>query len=141
MTTSPFVVSSVANSSSATRYSSSVTAYAIDPVMGLKKHRHRPARRQHRVISGSVAAVYQLGTSYDAETAGFVQSRTRSSMSPMGSRAAHRRGRHRGGTVGLLKSKGRVETAKDRVRPYAAASSKVVPWPARFATTWRRQWA
>jgi len=29
--------------------------------------------------------------------------------------------------VGLLRSKGRVETAKDRVRPYAAASSKVVP--------------
>jgi hypothetical protein len=33
-----------------------------------------------------------------------------------------------GGTVGLLKSKGRVETAKDRVRPYAeSASQKVGP--------------
>jgi hypothetical protein len=35
---------------------------------------------------------------------------------------------HRGGTVGLLKSKGRVETAKDRVRPLAeSASQKVGP--------------
>jgi hypothetical protein len=37
-------------------------------------------------------------------------------------------GDHRGGTVGLLKSKGRVETAKDRVRPLAeSASQKVGP--------------
>jgi hypothetical protein len=46
----------------------------------------------------------------------------------MGQMAAHRAGGTEEGTVGLLKSKGRVETAKDRVRPLAeSASEKIGP--------------
>jgi hypothetical protein len=46
----------------------------------------------------------------------------------MGQMAAHRAGGTEEGTVGLLKSKGRVETAKDRVRPLAeSASEKIAP--------------
>jgi hypothetical protein len=46
----------------------------------------------------------------------------------MGQKAAHRAGGTEEGTVGLMRSKGRVETAKDRVRPLAeSASEKIGP--------------
>jgi hypothetical protein len=47
-------------------------------------------------------------------------------MSPMGQYSGASDGRRRGGTVGLLKSKGRVESAKDRVRPFAESASQRV---------------
>jgi hypothetical protein len=49
-------------------------------------------------------------------------------MSPMGGRAVRWAGGTEEGTVGLRKSKGRVEVAKDRVRPFAeSASEKLGP--------------
>src|SRR3954471_23011822 len=49
-------------------------------------------------------------------------------MSPMGEEAVRRGGRTEEGTVGLRKSNGRVETAKERVRPLAeSASEKLGP--------------
>ncbi len=49
-------------------------------------------------------------------------------MSPMGEKAVRRGGRTEEGTVGLRKSNGRVETAKERVRPLAeSASEKLGP--------------
>src|SRR5688572_26529215 len=45
-----------------------------------------------------------------------------------GPKSARARGRHRGGTVGLKKSKGRVETTKEQLRPLAeSATHKVGP--------------
>src|SRR3954451_2107081 len=49
-------------------------------------------------------------------------------MSPMGEKAVRRGGRTEEGTVGLRKSNGKVETAKERVRPLAeSASEKLGP--------------
>jgi hypothetical protein len=47
-------------------------------------------------------------------------------MSPMGRNIARAPGGTEEGTVGLRKSKGRVETAKDRVRPLAASASEKI---------------
>jgi hypothetical protein len=67
----------------------------------------------------------RLETSYDADEAGFVQSRQQiEPMSPMGGRAVRQAGGTEEGTVGLRKSKGRVEVAKDRVRPLAESASE-----------------
>jgi hypothetical protein len=68
-------------------------------------------------------------TSYDADEAGFVQSRNQNEpMTPMGGRAVRRAVSTEEGTVGLRKSNDRVEAAKDRVRPLAeSASEKLGP--------------
>src|SRR4051812_3652852 len=71
----------------------------------------------------------RLGTPHGGDGAGFVQSRNQKEpLAPRGGRALRGAGGPREGTVGLRKSKGRAEAARDRVRPLAeSASEKIGP--------------
>jgi hypothetical protein len=84
---------------------------------------HRRAPVADVWVRSGGAQGYRLVTSYDADEAGFVQSRIESPCRRWAGTLSVGTGGTEEGTVGLRKSNGRVETAKDRVRPLAESAS------------------
>src|SRR5215207_5443227 len=121
MVTSPFVVSNVANSSSATG------ALLID--YGFRTRScHAPPRRSPSTGARLWAHCLRTGYVVRCRRNRINPETYRSAMPPMGRHQTPPTWHHRGGTVGLMKSKGRSVTARDRVRPYAeSASHRVAP--------------